>query len=63
MHKIEEDGEAESEAESDAEPEGEAENGTGIHFDKVILTEKQISNFNQFFIRNNETVFLAYCNV
>ena len=38
MHKIKEDGEAESEAESDAEPEGEAENGTGIHFDKVILT-------------------------
>jgi len=34
MHKIKEDGEAESEAESDAEPEGEAENGTGIHFDK-----------------------------
>ena len=59
MHKIKEDGEAESEAESDAEPEGEAENGTGIHFDKVISTEKQISNFNQFFIRNKETVLLA----
>jgi hypothetical protein len=37
MHKIKEDGEAESEA----EPEGEAENGTGIHFDKVILMKKK----------------------
>ena len=39
---MKEDGEAESEAESDAEPEGAFENGTGIHFEKVILMKKHM---------------------
>ena len=55
MHKIKEDGEAESEA----EPEGEFENGTGIHFDKVILMKKK----NSIFLRNPKTVFLACCRL
>ena len=42
MHKIKEDGEAESEA----EPEDEFENGTGIHFDKVISNQTFKKKFN-----------------
>ena len=41
MHKTKED----AEAESDAEPEGEVENGTGIHFDKVITNQSFSKNF------------------
>ena len=42
MHKIKEDGEAESEA----EPEDEFENGTGIHCDKVISNQTFKKKFN-----------------
>ena len=52
MHKMKED----MEAESEAEPEGEFENGTGIHFEKVIsnlifFNEITNSKFSRFFFK------------
>ena len=49
MHKMKEDGEAESEA----EPEGEFENGTGIHFEKVILMKKHM--YFNFFMQSQDS--------